>query len=240
MNKKVVITTITSYKDINSVRAQCALKTILEAKKLSIPIVVVDRNSHPEFLRKIDALKGIVIRKKRDRIDIMGPDYRLAMDKGMEITNGVFTSFIQAEKYPMVKYVKRCSREILNDFIDLNIPARKSFYSYPLAQQYAELLGNLHFKQVTGLNYDMWFGPIFIGRRAWPYFRDYKDDYGGMWDSLTVPMIRCIKNNLQIGSTILNYKHPKEQTKNEENNIDFIYKREMQLKNLTRAIDAEI
>lgn len=235
----IVIATTTFYKETDSVRAGCAIRMVANATRHGIPIVVVDGGSYPSFLEQIADLGAIVIPEVEHPRGIMGPGRRQAIAAGFEQTGGRFSCFIQPEKDCMPQFVKSLFRPIIDNEADLCSPYRYSVRSYPSAQWRAEQIGNIHFRQVTGLDYDMWFGPRFFNATAGKYFLEYDDKYGGAWDPTHIPVLRCIAAGLRIVNPVVQYVHPPEQTQEEENSSLFSEKRAAQLGNLMQATREE-
>ena len=236
---KLVIATSTFYLDANCVRARCAVQMVKNANKAEIPIVVVEGGSPAAFREEIQDLGAIVLDEVPHARGVMGPGRRQAIARGFELTGGVISNYIEAEKYCLPVYLEELSRPILDGEANLCVPRRRSLFSYPTAQQLAEPLGNLHFKQLTGLDFDMWFGPRLFDQTAGKFFLEYDDVYGGSWDPTHVPVLRCVAAGLRVATNPVNYIHPSEQTEEEEYSADYTYKRALQLANLMGAFKKE-
>lgn len=204
-----------------------------------IPIVVVDGGSPKEFCEEISDLGAIVLDEVQHERGVMGPGRRQAIAQGFEVTGGLISGYVEPEKYCMPAFIEVLSGPILRGAIDLCVPRRISLGTYPTAQQLAEPLGNLHFFQATGLNFDMWFGPRFFNQAAGKYFLEYNDEYGGSWDPTHIPVMRCAAAGLRIDTQIVSYSHPPEQTEEEQNSATFTRKRAEQLSNLMKATEHE-
>jgi hypothetical protein len=235
----LVITTTTFYPDAQCVRAQCAIKMAMNAVAFGIPVIVIDGGSPVTFREAIQDFGAILLDEVPHAKGVMGPGRRQASRQGFEATDGLISGYVEAEKYDMPRLIETCSLPVLNGEADLCAPRRRSHESYPTAQQLAEPLGNLHFRQVTGLDLDMWFGPRFFNVAAGKFFLEYHDEYGGAWDPTHVPVIRAAAAGLRIVSPIVDYVHPREQTEEEENSPVYTYKRAAQLANLMKAAEVE-
>jgi len=235
----LVITTTTWYPVADCVRARCAARMVRNASALHIPVVVVDGGSPKEFREEIQDHCAILIDEVPHARGVMGPGRRQAIAKGFEITGGRVSCYIEPEKHPLLPWVDKCFGPVLSGEADLVIPRRISHSTYPTAQQLSEPLGNLHFKQATGLDLDMWFGPRFFNAIAGKYFLEYDDMYGGSWDPTHIPVIRCAAAGLRIMSPEVDYIHPSVQTAEEEYSAAWTYKRAAQLANLMKATEEE-
>ncbi len=173
MEKNMVITTTTWYADAQCVRARCAIKTVQNARAHRIPIVVVEGGSPKEFRQELQDYGAIVVDEVVHARGVMGPGRRQAIAKGFEITGGRHSCYFEPEKDCMTQYVEMLFQDILDGKVDLCVPRRRSLKTYPTAQQLADPLGNLHFKQLTGLDLDMWFGPRFFNAAAGKYFLEF-------------------------------------------------------------------
>ena len=239
MKSELVITTSTFYSDADCPRARCAVKMIENANELGISIVIVEGGSPKEFREEISDLGAIVLDEVPHARGVMGPGRRQAIAKGFEVTGGKISGYVEIEKYCMPMFVEELVRPILLGKVDICVPRRLSLETYPTAQRYAEPLGNLHFLQATGLDFDMWFGPRFFNQTAGKYFLEYDDEYGGSWDPTHIPTLRCAAAGLRVATPMVPYVHPQEQTDEEENSAVFTFKRAAQLSNLMAATEKE-
>jgi len=215
------------------------VKTVKNAREFCIPILVVDGGSPEGFLEEIRDHGATVLSEVDHPRGAMGPGRRQAIAGGFRITDGRISCYIEPEKYDMVRYVEMCYAPILGDSADLNVPRRYSWITYPKAQQLAEPLGNLHFRQVTGLDYDMWFGPRFFNAAAGKFFLEYNDEHGGAWDPTCVPVIRAAAAGLRVAATKVDYVNSPEQTAEEEQSASWTKRRAAQLANLMEAHEKE-
>ncbi len=163
----------------------------------------------------------------------MGNSRRQAIEEAFK-TNKEIIIWIEPEKYTFIKEIKKCVESIINHEADMVIPKRKSLATYPLAQQYVEPFANLMWKDVTGLDLDIWSGFKVFKRTLSKYFLDYNGEYGDKWESIVIPVIDAIANGERVVGVEIDYVHPIEQTKSEEGNFDFHRKRIEQLNNFLK------
>ncbi len=232
----VAIATTTLSEDADDLRMRLALRTVKEASKCGYTIVVVDGGSPEEALMGLRSRGAHLFRQN---LPGMGASRRQAIAEAARLVNknGVVI-WMEPEKRTLITELHKAIAPILSKEADLVIPARKSMASYPQEQQYAEFLGNLAFRHITGHNLDVWFGPRVMNRRAVNYFLDYNGLYGDKWDSIFIPVLRMIKDGLRVISVQVNYMHPREQTV-AESGIDFLIKRIEQLGSLVPAMMKE-
>jgi len=233
--KKAVIATTTLAKDPKELRVKLALKTIKKAVECGYQIVVVDGS--PDEVREQFGDIGAIVCK--DLGQSMGASRRQAISKAAKIANGGVVIWMEPEKHTLIpELLKAVVPFFLPSAADLVVPTRKSMASYPPEQQYAEPLGNLAFFHLTKHALDLWFGPRVMGERAMPYFLNYQGEYGDRWDSIFIPVLRIIKDNLRVMSVVVDYAHPEEQTA-KESNFNFLTKRLEQLTNLVPSMEQE-
>jgi len=232
---KVVIVTSTLYKGSDDVRAKLAIETICSAKEHGYPIVIVD--SSPEEIR--DSFRGhgaIVFDAEKQG---MGIERRQAIREttGLAGPDGI-VAWMEPEKTPFVPLLGQVVKELIAQSADLAIPRRRSLESYPEIQQHAEWLGNEAFRMLTGMALDVWFGPRVFRSNIASFFLDYRGEYGDLWDSIFVPIIRAIKTGKKVIGVEVDYIHPKEQTAIEDD-FPMFEKRINQLVTLIETIRTE-
>ena len=143
----------------------------------------------------------------------------------------------EPEKVDYIHNISETVNPIVAGFADLVVPRRNSLLSYPIAQQYAEMMGNAFWKELTGNDLDVWFGMRTFKRDIGAYFLDYNDEYGGKWDSIFIPVMDAIADGKIVKGVAVDYTHPAEQTAFEEHDLSFHLKRFKQLENLIPALE---
>lgn len=232
----IVIATTTRYKGINETRAQSALTTIQKAKKYGHKIVVVDDS--PETVKKVFQKNGAIVFPETKAG--MGPGRRQTISKSLSMVDKKdFIAWIEPEKYNFIKFLNEIVIYMVKKSIDLLLPGRKSLESYPVYQQHFETLGRIAFLMLTGKDLDAWFGPrIFVADNA-HFFIDYDGEYGDLWDSIFIPVLRAIKAGRNVDGYDVDYLHPQKQTREEKTNFLFFKKRAKQLNSLIKAMEKE-
>ena len=233
----VVIATTTFYRgsDPSSVyRAELAIGLVQQARELGHQVAIVDGGSSDEVVARFKDL-GAIVEQERDRG--MGKSVRQVIQLAQDIGKPVI-AWTEPEKLDYVGSIVKTARPIISDTVDLVVPARISMDSYPTAQQWAEPFGNAFWRELTGANLDMWFGPRTWGRAQTRYFLEYDGRHGDKWDSIFVPVMDAIHGGKRVVSVGVDYKHPARQTAGEEHDLTFYTKRVEQLDNLMKALKA--
>ncbi len=232
MNKAVIATT-TLYESVEAPRFLSALKMVESAVTLGYEVVVVDGS--PEEVRKMLTTAGANVFAVKTSGMGLGrrQAIRLAVDRAG--SEGVVI-WMEPEKYPLVFLLDQIVQPIIEKKADLIVIGRKSLASYPTAQQMSENAGNLIYQLMTGRPYDFYMGPRAFCSKVAKFFLDYQGEYGDHWDSIFIPVVRAIQQGLKVAEVRVDYVHPPEQTRQEEQYPSFASKRLVQLDNLTRAI----
>jgi len=237
LSDKVAIATSTLYNpdwESYGLRAELAKKTIINAKNIGYEISIVDGGSSDELLKEFERYGAKVI-VELQRSDTMGAQRRNAIEYACNLGRDVIV-WMEPEKETYVSEIEKTVTPIIEGSAEMVIPRRKSLESYPVFQQHFEQMGNIFWKDVTGTDLDVWFGPRTWKKEMSRYFLDYKGEYGDKWDSIFVPVVNAIFDGRKVISVDVDYIHPKKQTEAEEHNIKFYMKRVEQLDNLTNAL----
>lgn len=232
IGERIVLVTATKYSsasiDLN--RYQCAIQTVQSAVASGIECVVIDASD--DNTRHHFSLAGARVFEEQDKG--MGAGRRQGIRAAYD-THRPVIAWAEPEKFSYVPFLPSTASPIVQGRADLVVPARVSLQSYPTAQAYAELLGNLVWHQITGVPLDMWFGPRTWSRESSRYFLEYDGKYGDLWDSLHVPVLDAIIDGRRVVSVSVDYEHPPVQKRDEENDPLFSVKRLAQLNNLVPA-----
>lgn len=233
---KTTIATTTFYRNIKETRFGLAMKTVCEAQRHEYPMVIVDGGSPDEVCRQFQKKGAHLFHQEKSS---MGAGRRQAIAEAFKLAQTEVVVWLEPEKFNLISYLNDIVRPIAQNRADLVVPGRKDMSSYPREQEHAERLGNLIFYYLTRRKLDVWFGPRAMNRRAADYFLAYESDYGDKWDSIFIPLLRAIKNDLKVEGVIVNYIHPFLQTSEETGNWVFIDKRIKQLQNLIPSLHQE-
>ncbi|MBL7100450.1 MAG: hypothetical protein ISS23_00680 [Nanoarchaeota archaeon] len=236
LTDKIVIATTTWYNpdlEGDNLRAKITKNSIKRATDLEYQVMIVDGGSSDELLKYFETCGAKVFSQTNKG---MGTGRRQVIKEAYN-TNREIIAWTEPEKEDYIPEIIKTAVPIIEDIADLVVPKRKSLKSYPLEQQYAEKLGNLFWKELTGYDLDMWSGPRTWKREFSNYFLDYMGEYGDKWDSIFIPVIDVILDGKKVLSVEVNYTHPKEQAELEEHDLIFFMKRIEQLTELTKALE---
>ena len=236
ITEKIVIATTTFYNPNNSsdnYRSNLAKKTIKNATDLGYKIIVVDGGSSEKILREFEKYGAQIYSQTSNG---MGNSRRQAITEAYSSGKEII-AWMEPEKNNYINKIIDTAIPILNNSAEIVIPKRKSLKSYPLYQQYAERFGNEFWKELTGTNLDMWFGPRTWRKESSNYFLNNSSTNNNCWDSIFIPIMNAIIDNKKVISVEIDYTHPKKQTELEEHNLIFYKKRLEQLENLIPALE---
>src|SRR3989344_4598190 len=232
---KISIATTSLYNldsESDKVRAEISLETVKTARQYGYEINIVDGGSPKELVAQYVTLGAKVY---DEAIKGMGPGRRQVIQISLESSKDVIL-WMEIEKVGIIKYLSELAKPIILGEADMVIPKRKSLKSYPKTQQYAEPLGNLLWKTLTGEELDVWFGPKLFNQETSQYFLNYSGEYGDKWDSIMMPVMDALYGGKKVISYVIDYEHPKKQTKVEEGNLELDLKRIEQLSTLANPL----
>jgi|SRR3989344_3507094 len=232
---KISIATTSLYRsdsESDKVRSEISLETVKTARQYGYEINIVDGGSSREITNTYKRYGANVIKQEGKT---MGGSRRQAISKCIEGSKDIIV-WMEIEKVGIIKYLSELAKPIIWREADMVIPKRKSLKSYPKAQQYAEPLGNLLWKTLTGEELDIWFGPKLFNQEISQYFLNYNGEYGDKWDSTMIPVMNAFYDGKKIINYVINYEHPKKQKKVEEGNLELDLKRIEQLSTLANPL----
>lgn len=232
------IATTTFYRpgsENDAMRAELAKNTIRTAAYMGYHVVVVDGGSSDEFLKEISSY-GLEVHLHHEPKMGLGESRRHAISMAMKLGRYAI-AWVEPEKADYIRSIADTVRPIDEGAADMVVPRRTSLDSYPTTQQHAEKLGNFFWKDLTGHDLDMWFGPRTFRRDIAAYFTDYNGEYGDKWDSIFIPVMNAIADGKKVASVNVDYTHPAEQTAFEDHRLDFHWKRIQQLQNLLPSLE---
>lgn len=258
LNKtRAVFATTTFYPSKNGqmakdvkLRAELALKMLDYAK---CPVVIVDGGSDAGWRKEAVNHGAKLVDEVRSENHTMGKGRRQALLAAGNSSKEIIC-WIEPEKYPFVQgdLFKFCTLPIYSSKADIIIPCRMDeLESYPLQQRLEELTGNLTVMELLRSYWtrqgfsieesekyvpylDQWFGPRVMNHVGLEYFLSYKGKINNAvhdrWESIFVPLWLAILNrNVKVGSVMVPYQHPIEQTQLESSSPEYSLKRVQQL-----------
>ncbi len=165
MKPTVVIITTTSYKGINETRFSFAKELVASAGKAMIPINIVDASPVP-LIRDTFMRLGANVAMQSGKT--MGAARRQAIDVALchlptHLHSNTIMVWTEPEKYGVVECIPHIIAPIAEGRADVVIAGRSEagWKSYPEFQVISEGIGNLVFREVTGIEgADIMHGPI--------------------------------------------------------------------------------
>ena len=210
-NNRVMVTT-TFYNpddEVSRVRSEIAKRTFRNTINEGCPVIAVDGGSSDELLKEFENY-GVVVLGEEQRG--MGPARRQAIKVAAENYNAQATMWAEPEK-DLSEFLEDIFDPLEIEEADFVGVARRDRSSYPLFQKVTEGLGNEIWKDITGVELDMFFGV-----RAWRKgLERYFLEYGGMaQDAIHVPVVDIIHAGYKVRSVSIDFKYPAEQRAVEE------------------------
>ena len=232
---KVAIATTTLYKpdsESDRIRSQLAERTARIAGEIGYEFVVVDSGSPDDFLSELQRYGAKLYPRKPTTMGEGRRDaIRTAYDTGKPVI-----AWLEPEKCNYVLELANTVVPILEGKADLVVPRRRSLDSYHEFQQLTEKVGNLYWRDLTGIDLDVWFGPRTWEKNLSEYFLRYAGEYGDEWHTIFIPLLDIIADNHKVIGVDIEYAHPKEQAEIEKHSIEFHAKRIRGLSVLTEAL----
>jgi glycosyltransferase involved in cell wall biosynthesis len=221
--KKTVIATATLY-DSNSendaVRSELAKQMLKKAARFGYEVVVVDGGSSADLVEGFRRYARVFRQKAKGMGESRRQAFQHAYDTGKEII--IFT---EPEKVSFIPKILKTVEPIALGKADIVVPKRKSLKSYPAYQQYTEQATNIFWKELTGTDLDITFGPRAWNRKETSYFLRYKGEYGDSWDCIYIPVMDALADGRRIVSVDVDFTYPRAQREAEEHDLAFVKKR---------------
>ncbi len=232
---KAIIATTTLYGGKSDTRFGLALKTVEEAKRNGLDIIIIDGGSPAEVCQAMREKGAKVVNQE---VKGFGLSIRQSLREASCLVgiDGVIIR-LEAEKHTLVNMLPALVSLMLKDNIDLLKLGRKNRDDYPPMQKAAEGFAILACQEFTGLKWDFDFGPFLLSQQALLYFLQYDGEYGDLWESLDIPQLRIVRDGLNVKYQEVDYVHPPEQAG--ETGPDMIFKRLKQMSVQVTSIGAE-
>lgn len=233
----------TSIENQDVVRSNLAIKTIENANKLWIHLVVLDGWSCEDFLSKIRKFLNITIIEADDTNNIkslsMWEARRMALEIAREKYNTDFYLWMEPEKDNLItkENIDPLMQEARTEKHEIIIPKRKNKASYPDFQAREETrankeLSSLMYKYTNknwdtkewntkeynaydGEEYDLFFWPKLFSKKVIDYFLSYKSTLDKS-DAIITPILIAHQNWVSVWSKEIDYTYDITQKENEE------------------------
>ena len=223
--KRCVIATTTFYKNINETRAQCALGSAEEARRLGYQLVVVDDSPDPRVKEELVSLGALVHKQRQPG---MGASRRQAIGLAKEIAgpNGAWV-FIEPEKKNVLKELEQSFSVVIhdNDVIVVLCRTASGLHTCDQAWEYISHLGSLNFKMATGLpELDVFLGTRVVSSKLAEFFEMERQGIPGdkSWGVTHYGMLDALAAGYKIVGIPINFVHPPEQKAAEDNPLIFM------------------
>jgi glycosyltransferase involved in cell wall biosynthesis len=237
---KIVIATQTFYDpnpngpnfEMNCLRSELAREFVKAATNKGFGVVVVDGGSADKLLRDFERYGAKVFEQAEPG---MGPGRRQAIRMATDIGRQII-SWSEPEKVEYIHELEIAAGPINEGDADMVIPARRSMSSLPRVQQLTETLGNIMWKDITGKELDIFFGPKIWGRDRYmsQYFLRYDGGYGDRYDSIIIPVMDAMRDGKRVVGKVIAYEHPTVQTRFEEGKLGIKRKYFEQLESIVK------
>lgn len=241
MNHRTIVVTTTFYRSLEETRLQLALDTITKAKEMDFRILIVDGSPNPQIKQVFQKFGAKVIHQQEPG---MGESRRQLFQWAYSMTDpGDVVFWTEPEKTDIIRFISEIVAPIFRGECSISIPVRseKSWKTYPEFQQVSEAVANRVFREVTGLETDIMFGPVSLGRSILPEFFGCFPEKLGIADNYVqhVAAIAAWKNGHKILSpgVQVDFIYPPEQKSEEEGPLfhQMVTRRLWQLMQLVEA-----
>ncbi|MEN9524563.1 MAG: hypothetical protein RL536_632 [Candidatus Parcubacteria bacterium] len=232
---KICLVTTTFYQNVSDVRFGLALKTCQAAREAGYQIHIVDGSSNPEIS---SLLRQAGANVEAEKVKGMGASRRQCFKMGLDSGADVIV-WLEPEKGPFVPLIGPCV-EMVGE-CDIVFPGRMDLVSYPRYQQLSEHRAMWKIGWLTSRpDIDWMFGPRVLSRKGAELLMSYDGSCGDTWHILVIPVLWALMNGVKVGSKLVNYIHPAEQTAAEEGDEEMDRKRDHQRKVLEEAVETEM
>ena len=239
----LVVFTCSFYSSVEDVRFQCCLETLRLAKRLKIPLVVVDASESDDIRSMMREHAGP---EAQVRKQVASGKKGCALREALRIAAALgddktLLCWQEAEKSDMMTHWHRA--DVDGDCV---VPMREDSLfqaTYPMEQYHSEKFANAYLDSAAAkfaefhTKIDWHFGPFAMRKRA---ARPWLDHRGELWDAQVVPLAQAIKEGTsQVRSVLVPFRAPLAMKSQEEGNFAFVEKRLMQINFLDpKVIDA--
>lgn len=224
-NKNSVVVAITTfYPKPEGVRFNLALQTIRNAVTAGHAVVVVD-SSPLEVREELQQAGGRVFPQLHTGL---GPAKRESFFHALEICNQknrVAVLACEAEK-DLSQFIPQLVAPLIKDEANVVVMNRtdEGWNSYPEFQRESERKGNAVFLRVTGLELDIFAGPVLFGTEASRCFLNQIPGKIGFPDTYVqhLGIIAALAIGFSIKSVTVDFRYPIEQREEEEKSFNEI------------------
>lgn len=230
------LVTSTFYPTTDDIRLRLALRTCAEAKRLGYTLIIVDDS--PDAVRALLTETGATVMKQSGRG--MGASRRQAIRYARDAGADTIV-WLEPEKYPVVGLLEPAIELLRKENMQFVLPARLSLESYPQYQELSELRANREIGMITGRHdLDYMFGPKVMSLEGVELMLNYEAaPQHDRWEILFIPVQWALQRGFRVGSVVVDYIHPAEQTAAETDDAGMNEKRDIQRRALVAGMRAE-
>ena len=264
---RVILISTTYYHSLSDSRASLAQQTAQAARTHRVPYIVVDGSPSADIAAALEREGATVIREDVKAMGGKGKGfaYRFGIREAMSRSAALFPAagaeyvicISEPEKVDIVRFLPQLASILLPatpapaNSPNILVPARSTggFASVPVEQRYSELFANRHLAnlaqqldppfayttQPANQPLDLLFGPVLFHSSVAHYWLAHTSP---LWDAQIVPYIEAAyAGDGRVVGVEVEYRHPAEQTKEEEGRVEWSGKRYMQLTVVVPALE---
>ena len=264
---RVILISTTYYNSLSDSRYLLALQTVRAARTHNVPYLIVDGSPSSDIAAALQKEGAAVIREDVQAMGGKGKGfaYRYGIREAMARSSSLFPAaageyvicISEPEKVDIVRFLPQLSAILLPApsaapaAPNILIPARSTggFASLPSEQRHSELFANSHLRnfarqsdpplpyttQPPDSPLDLLFGPVLFHASVAHY---WLASTSPLWDAQIAPYIEAAYSGEgRVIGVEVEYRHPAEQTGEEEGRVEWSGKRYMQLNVVVPALE---
>lgn len=222
---------------IENIRSEVFFDTARKMLNVGLSLVAIYIET-PGFVLKTLRQLGIVLIEQQSAG--MGNIRREALSAACaHFPNAQYLCWLEPEKPGLVEYIVPMAHQMEREQSALSIFNRNDMASYPPEQAHCYLFCRAVATQLIGFDVDYAFGPMMVARSSISYFLEYQGEYGDKWDSILVPRLRILRDELNVSVLSTDFQNDVRMTRVESGNPTVILKRMEQLNNVIPSLIAE-
>jgi len=241
LNKDIVI--FTTFRQglgnnpIEKVRADVFLDTASACAELGITLVTTYKECTDEYLNELRDLGVILF----DQLAVgIGAVRREALRTVLENMSGSrYYLWTEPEKPMIPSFALNAITELEKTKSNICFFNRIDMRSYPAEQAYYYLFCRKVASKLVGFDWDYAFGPMILTRESASYFLNYQSKYGDDWDSILIPRLYILRDELKYLVKPVKFKNDPRMTAIESGSSEMILKRIDQFNNVIPSLIAE-
>jgi len=218
----VVIATTTFYKSRKDYRFPCADRMVKKAIADGHIVIIVDGSPNPEIKEYFLSLGAMVYDETMKGI---GPSRRelynhIRLFRVRHTAAPEIIQWLEPEKDDLIPFVPQIIEPIKQGKAKIVVPRRTpaAWESYPKFQRASERTANMAYKFATGLDVDIFFGPVAFRCDMLPYFLNCNPTEFGAADNYIQHYAPVFANRdfHRVASVEIDFRYPPGQREAEE------------------------